>query len=333
MSTNPSVSATSPGAPGARASSRRARPPVGIPTLVLGRAGGAGRGSGTTRPSPAGLPPARRSFPELGEWNEWGAAVLRRSRKPNARRDATPPPPQPRGPRPLRPEGTRRAPGPAAPARVLLSPGVSEPPRHPRPASPGRDPGSGAAPLGSRSLPRPVGAGGGPCTAARARGGRRWRPLAVPQAQPCARALARRARRRRGGSGDQRPRVSRKRGRGRGRAPQRTPGSGDSWEGGAASGSRPRGALPEAAEPGGRAQPRGEPARVRCGRRKRARRPELRCRAPLPGPRGTGVTWGAGLCRPRWLSAAPALIKRPFWRREASSWRGGGRGGGMWARE
>lgn len=48
---------------------------------------------------------------------------------------------------------------------------------------------------------------------------------------------------------------------------------------------------------------------------------------PLPGPQGTGVTWGAGLCPPRWLSAAPELIKRPFWTREASRPPGVGRAG------
>lgn len=40
--------------------------------------------------------------------------------------------------------------------------------------------------------------------------------------------------------------------------------------------------------------------------------------APSRGRRNPGVTWGAGLCRPRWLSAAPELIKRLFWRREGS---------------
>lgn len=40
--------------------------------------------------------------------------------------------------------------------------------------------------------------------------------------------------------------------------------------------------------------------------------------APSRGRRNPGVTWGAGLCRPRWLSAAPELIKLLFWRREGS---------------
>lgn len=58
--------------------------------------------------------------------------------------------------------------------------------------------------------------------------------------------------------------------------------------------------------------------RLRRGRKRAARG---RCSGPgrpLPGPPGTGITWGAWLCRPRWLSAAPELIKRLFWRREAS---------------
>lgn len=48
---------------------------------------------------------------------------------------------------------------------------------------------------------------------------------------------------------------------------------------------------------------------------------------PLLGPQGTGVTWGAGLCPSRWLSAAPELIKRLFWMREASRPPGVGRVG------
>lgn len=49
---------------------------------------------------------------------------------------------------------------------------------------------------------------------------------------------------------------------------------------------------------------------------------------PLPGPRGTGVTWGAGLCRPHRLSAVPELIKWLFGSGKAEVCRGCGRVGG-----
>lgn len=48
---------------------------------------------------------------------------------------------------------------------------------------------------------------------------------------------------------------------------------------------------------------------------------------PLPGPRGTEVTWGAGLCGPHWRSAVPELIKCLFWPKEAWRSRGVGRVG------
>lgn len=98
--------------------------------------------------------------------------------------------------------------------------------------------------------------------------------------------------------------------------------------------------LPGAAGAAGRGHPspaREPSARWRAGqrlgnrrRRGRQRAPRGRCSGaarPLSGPQGTGVTWGAGLCRPRWLSAAPELIKRLFWPREASRRTGWGRVG------
>lgn len=49
---------------------------------------------------------------------------------------------------------------------------------------------------------------------------------------------------------------------------------------------------------------------------------------PLLGPRGTRVTWGAGLCRPHGLSAVPELIKWLFGSGKAEVSRGWGHGGG-----
>lgn len=56
--------------------------------------------------------------------------------------------------------------------------------------------------------------------------------------------------------------------------------------------------------------------------------------APPPGAAANGVTWGAGPCQLRWLSAVPELIKLLFWRREASgpAMAGVGVGGGVWGR-
>lgn len=55
---------------------------------------------------------------------------------------------------------------------------------------------------------------------------------------------------------------------------------------------------------------------------------------PLLGQRGTRVTWGAGLCRPRRLSAVPELMKWLFGSRKTEVSRGWGRVEGcIWARE
>uniref|UniRef100_M3YL09 Uncharacterized protein n=1 Tax=Mustela putorius furo TaxID=9669 RepID=M3YL09_MUSPF len=92
-------------APGARASSRRARRSVGIPTLVLqlGRLGG--RGSETTRPSPSPAPSARPGLVHRAQRVErMGAGVLRRSRKSNDKAGGAPAPawrPTPTPPRKL----------------------------------------------------------------------------------------------------------------------------------------------------------------------------------------------------------------------------------------
>lgn len=116
------------------------------------------------------------------------------------------------------------------------------------------------------------------------------------------------------------------------------PGSGDGRAGrGRSAEGWPR---PGAAGAAGRGLPnpaREPSARWRAGQRLGNRRRRGRQRAPrgwcsgaarpLSGPQGTGVTWGVGLCRPRWLSAAPELIKRLFWPREASRRTGWGRVG------
>lgn len=89
MTTNPSVSATSPGprVPGPAAAERAG--PWESQHLCRGAAGGAGGAGGGDRP-PALLlqacsPELACSTPQPGEWNEWvpmGAGVLGRSRKP-----------------------------------------------------------------------------------------------------------------------------------------------------------------------------------------------------------------------------------------------------------
>lgn len=93
MCTNPSVSSTSPGprAPGPPAAEHAS--PWESQHMCWGEAGGAGAGSGDhpALPQP-GLLPARRRFTERSEWNEWGAAVFRRSRKSGDRAGRDPHP-------------------------------------------------------------------------------------------------------------------------------------------------------------------------------------------------------------------------------------------------
>lgn len=87
-----------------------------------------------------------------------------------------------------------------------------------------------------------------------------------------------------------------------------------------------------AGEPLASLWPAGEPAGRAGTRRLRRRERPARGRSsgavrPLSGPQGTWVTWGARLCPPPWRPAAPELIKRLFWRREASHPPGVGRVG------
>lgn len=156
--------------PGARASSRRARRSVGIPTLVLQLGPRGGRGRETTRPSPSPAPSARPRLVHRAQRVErMGAGVLRRSRKSNDKEGGAPTPAW--RPTPTPPWKVQRR----CLARQCLAFVPSPPPSPPAPdvrgpqqkaelsglGGGGAIPAQGLQSLGARSPPRAGGGGRG----------------------------------------------------------------------------------------------------------------------------------------------------------------------------
>lgn len=127
MSTNPSVSATSPG-PGCPGLQPRSTPVRGNPNTCApaGPAGGVA-GSETTRPSPSPAACARpRQLTERREWNEWVPASSDARGNQMITREGPRPPPHSRRPLGSRKQNAGTCGDSAAPPSSILGLGLLE---------------------------------------------------------------------------------------------------------------------------------------------------------------------------------------------------------------